>query len=288
MCVINNRKTSETGDNMKPANMTHNFCTYLEGLTLPSGVIYGNVSGVTYYYNPDTKKLSIYDKYASKWRFGNPDKYTKIMHYVHAFMRSADYHPEKVRWCQYKQEQRDKEFRDNKRLNRDLVRKRLRHEREILACGPQEKRPQGATGGYMPSNSVYSQSCVDGKSYSFNWSDISNQPEENPFPVHGDENRPLLKASDPNRNFYENAEGKYVTITKRDGINVNQVKAYRDFHKNNTPEPTITQRYAEKAAEIRKTRETPEYERYAVKRVASARKRAEIAAINYGKRAIPV
>lgn len=227
---------------MKPAKQSHDFCACLEGLTLPSGVIYGNVSRVSYYYNPEVKKLSIYDKYVKKWRFANPDKYPLIMHYIHAFMRGTEYRPEKVRWCQHKQETRDKLFSAGIRAAEQHKKTTEKIWRAVL---PQEKRAQAVFTRY--DGSCYSQRAIDGKMYQpsdfgenatvYNedgitvWNDRGYKlskngkvtKQENPFPIHGDENRPLLNAENPNSNFYDNGE-KVVTITKRDGMAINQKK----------------------------------------------------------------
>ena len=285
---------------MKPCRQTKDFSVFLEGLTLPSGVIYGNVSGQTYYFRPDERSLTIFDKYKKKWRFAKCDKYPKIMHYVHAFMRSAEYDASiRVRFCQFKQEQRDKDFRAAVRVMAKREKDAERFTRELL---PFERK---ANYHFTPfAGSCYSQRAIDGKMYlpndAYENSAIMNEEgqyipvgkqDANPFPVfdmlHDDE-RNMTDACIANRrsNFNkpfekgQNTCGPLQYIPARDGMKINPTKrtteeaseknAYLAHHPAGVKfsAPHYTERYASISAKLRA-------EKYA----DTATERAEVRAI---------
>lgn len=268
---------------MKPCRQTKDFSVFLEGLTLPSGVLYGNVSGQTYYYRPDERSLTIYDRYKKKWRFAKPDKHQKIMHYVHAFMRSAEYDASiRVRFCQFKQEQRDKDFRAAVRVMAKREKDAERFTRELL---PFERK---ANYNFTPfAGSCYSQRAIDGKMYLPNdayensavmddngqYIPVGKQ-DANPFPVfdmlHDDE-RNMTDACIANRrsNFNkpfekgQNTCGPLQYMSARDGMKINPTKrtAEKPTEKNaylahipgghKFDAPFVTERYASISAKLR-------------------------------------
>lgn len=222
---------------MRPATQTKDFSVCLNGLVLPSGVIYGNVSGQTYYFRPDERTLTIFDRYKNKWRSANPAKYGEIMKFVRRFERSTEYNPDiRVRFCQFKQEQRDANFRTAVKVMRKRERNNERFVRELL---PYERKVNYNYTRY--DGSCYSQRAIEGKGYMPETAYITvavmdeetgeyipTQKQENPFPVFDDLHTPdnLYKRNSINKPFEkgQNTSGPLAFVPKKDGMKIDPTK----------------------------------------------------------------
>ena len=229
---------------MRPARQTKDFSVCLNGLVLPSGVIYGNVSGQTYYFRPDERALTIFDRYKNKWRTVNPAKYAEIMKFVRRFERSTEYNPDiRVRFCQFKQEQRDANFRTAVKVMRKREQDNERFVRELL---PYERKANYNYTRYA--GSCYSQRAIEGKGYMPETAFITvsvmdeetgeyipTQKQENPFPVFDmlhDSEKDMSPAVVANRrsNFNkpfekgQNTSGPLAFVPKQDGMKIDPTK----------------------------------------------------------------
>ena len=163
---------------MKPAKQTKDFTVCLHGYVLPTGVVYGNVSGITYYYNHEDMTLTVYDEKRNAWFYKKPEKFPEIMRYVRRYIvNSGEFDATiRVRHCQFKQERRDEIFHAVKKT--ENVHKRA-VSKDWQGVGPQEKRPQGATGDYLRYPHMTDQRSVDGRNYSWAWAEKA--PEDKKF-----------------------------------------------------------------------------------------------------------
>lgn len=137
---------------MKPCKQVKAFGTCIFGRVLPLYSLFGNVSGITYYY--DTKGLHVYNNNTLHWFLAKvPQKrYNEIFTYINAFCVSPEY------------------------INKPTVECR-RDGRAIASLVPREKKhPQPM---YGKTSGCYSQARVDGRGYNLDW-------EEKVLPVHGD------------------------------------------------------------------------------------------------------
>lgn len=235
---------------MKPAKQSKDFSVCLNGLVLPSGVIYGNVSGQTYYFRPDERSLTIFDRYKNKWRSANPAKYSEIMKFVRRYERSSEFDKSiRVRFCQFKQEQRDKDFRTAVKVMRKRERDNERFVQELL---PYERKANYNYTRYE--GSCYSQRAIEGKMYLPNdayenyavmdkdtGEYVPVGKQENPFPVfdmlHDSESEKDNKKSMPkaviayrhsnfNKPFEkgQNTSGPLAFVPKKDGMKIDPMK----------------------------------------------------------------
>ncbi len=220
---------------MKPVAQTKDFCTCLHGYTLPKYSIYGNVYGTTYYCTDflTPVKINGRDVYhvhifcpakknpgRGSWQVTYTDDCKNggaIFVHIRDFVKSADFIAEKPIFCQHRVAKAQELERAAEKATRDIKRSREKAAREWwrdnMMDAPRMKRPQGATGTYLP---TYSQSAVDGMGYSLDYE--YNYHEYVGF---GDDPtiNPALHRSD--KPFFENGQntsGELAFMVKRDGM----------------------------------------------------------------------
>lgn len=236
---------------MKQINQTKNWSTCLHGWTLPKNSVYGSIHGKEYVcinaniitaggfrvkiWNPG--KGVWFDRHTSE---GHGDIYVRIRDYK----KTAEYCPENPVACHtvtLPERQKMAEAAERAKKLEQQRRERAWNEtlREI-GC-PQEKRPQGATAGYLPFvGSCYSQSAVDGKGYTNEYEYTSGMNIDGYQPVEA-----VTGKVDLNKLFFEQGQntsgdaGKYTRSgfeVKRDGMKTR----FADYHGQKPERPAVS------------------------------------------------
>lgn len=155
---------------MKPAKQSKDFSVCLHGITIPKGAIYGNVSGVTYFCNPVTLELWVTDEERHGFKKARMADYPKIRHYVHTVTAALEYQAITFEKCAHKKRERERCYQLGCAVEEKARLRTEAHYRKLyVGIGPQEKRPQGATGGYLGYPRMKDQRSVDGRNYSNKW-----------------------------------------------------------------------------------------------------------------------
>lgn len=229
---------------MRPISQAKDFSVCLHGYTLPKYSLYGNIYGTTWYctnFTPekingrDIFRIYVFcpskkDPGRGSWQVTYTDDCKSggaIYCYIRDFIKSAEFISAKPEKCAHKTARRQELKQAIERAERDVQRIKMREAREWqrdnMVYAPRAKRPQGATGTYLP---TYSQSAVDGRGYSLDW-------EEHYIPASklyvGDDPtiNPTLHRSD--KPFFENGQntaGELAFMVKRDGMKTS-FKNYR-------------------------------------------------------------
>lgn len=227
---------------MKPVSQTKDFCTCFYGYTLPMYSIFGNVYGTLYYCTDFLKpvqdrcnrtiyKIHVFcqskkDPRRGYWTITDTATHKNggaIFVRIRDFMKTPEFIAENPVRCEHRVFKAQQLEVAAERAERELAKKRILRDRELLADAPRMKRPQGATGTYLP---TYSQGAVDGKGYNLKYEE--NWHELSPCYV-GDDPTVNSQLHRKDKPFFENGQntsGEIAFIVKRDGMKTS-FKNYR-------------------------------------------------------------